>query len=381
MQAGDAFETRSILRELPEVGLCSLRVPTFATERVLWPFYDDEAADASEFVDALVSHTLLSPRLSYHDVHELPASVRAALRQAVAATCSLPAAAGGSDAGLLAAMRARRNDLAHATANRSASFSAFVGQWLEEMRERLHAWARGADVGKTVLAFAERLSEVGELARRVVEVYDQHPLAFVLLEAHCENSFELLLDAVEHGDHVLADAVQSAMVHDCRFMTSAAEAVEQSEVLTAEQKDELSLGIQALSEGRASAACRLLMGGVESALWAGAIREGVIDSERRLLKTAGPSRPRMRIATSVNSLLDEAAGLVISSYYRHFLHDKLFNGQGHELRHGRTHDGADEYAKWAFIALLGWLDRWEHTDLMVGAGDRLDALLELPVAA
>lgn len=375
------FDPRNIVRDVPVVGICELRLPTLATERVLWPFYDDKNADANAFVDALVSHTLLSPRLSYDDVRTLAPSVRTALRAAVAAVCALPVASSSSDRALLDAMRARRDRLTSAAVESPASFPLFIGRWLDEMRERVHASLRGADVGKTVLAFAQRLSEAGEVARRVVQVYDEQPLAFVLLEAHFENSFELLLDTVEQGDHILADIVQSALVADGRFMAAARAAVGQSGSLSDAQKEKLSLGLEELTNGHWNSSCCLLMGGVESAIWTGATREGVIDSERRLLNTATRGRPKLRIAKSVNNLLDEGCGLLIGGHLRHFLHDKVFSGPGHELRHGRSHEGADEYSKWAFVALLGWLDCWDNTDFMTQVGDRLDAALEPALAA
>lgn len=375
---GFSLGQSNVARDVAGLGPSLLRPPSGATERVLRPMY--EANDAGAFADAVISHTLLTPRLSYDDVHRLPSATRADLRRMVVAACALPEPASATDDSLLAAMRERDKWLERRSAGNAASLASYVAGWLDEMRERAHAAVRGADLGKVIAAAVQTAAEAGEAAELILKVYDEQPLAFVVLEAHVESSFELLVGAAEHGDHVLADMLQTAVIADRDFVAASHDAVQASGSLTDGQKEELAVGLAALQHGHPRAACPLLMGGVEGAIWTAAARETIIDTDRYLLKTEAPGRPKMRLATSVNNLLDGQHGLQVGSHYRHFLHDKLFNGRGHDLRHGRTHEGAEEYAKWAFVALLGWLDRSDKTEFMEQVGDRFDATLERALA-
>jgi hypothetical protein len=114
------------------------------------------------------------------------------------------------------------------------------------------------------------------------------------------------------------------------------------------------------------------MGAVEGMVWDAARRDGVLNDRRELLKTAGP-RPRLRVATSVNTLLDEDVSLALEDDLRLFLHAQLWDGHGHNLRHGRVRGDERAYALWALVALCGLLERESGSRLMNDVADRIDA--------
>jgi hypothetical protein len=378
------FPQEPVAHDVPELGLCYMRAPTFAVERILSPFYANTDSDPREFVDVLLSHTLIAPRLSYDDVHALADNVRSELRAAAARAARLPEEPAGalgpadSDKALLNAMRERFERFAEQL-NESvdAARSLFIPTQsfldaLHDVRERIHAAARGRDVAEMVRGWIERLVELGEVAGLAVRFFETQPLGFVVIDMTAGEAFDLLMDAAEKGDHVMADAVEQALIQDDGFMDLVCGAIRDAATLDEAHKAELLAGVRSLAGQEPFAvSCRLLLGGIEGTIWLGAEREGVTDRDRSLVKTSA-GRPKALHARNVNLLLDDRWGLDLSDDYRLFLDDQLFDGHGQDLRHGRANRGHREYAYWALIAVCGWLDRCEETELMHSVGEHLD---------
>lgn len=363
---------RQLTRDITDLGDCVVRRPTLAVERVLAGFYFSEQPDATSFVDALLSHTTLTPRLSYDDVAALPPDSRAGLRRLVASVCDLDESSGSSDRKLLDAMLERHRRLTNQTRATSQGFAFWVADVIHDMRERAHAAVRGPDVGRMVQHWTQRAIEVGDQARQLIAFYEAQPLGFVVGEVQAGRSFELLLDAAEHGDHIVVSALDGAILNR-GFRDQICAAIQDADFLESPQQEELTDATELLQRRRFASSCRLLLGAVEGLVWDAARREGVVNDHRELSKTARPGRPKLRIATSVNALLDEQVGLQLDDDLRLFLHAKLWDGHGHDLRHGRVRGGEHAYALWALIAMCGLLDRECNSGLMCLVGDRIDA--------
>jgi hypothetical protein len=123
------------------------------------------------------------------------------------------------------------------------------------------------------------------------------------------------------------------------------------------------------------------MGAIEGAVWVGARRQSVVDDQNRLIKSDRPGRPQLRLARSVNNLLDEKVGVSITEDFRLFLHQQLWDRHGHSLRHGRVETRLREYSVWALIAICGWIDQEERSYLMGSIGEGLDTALATAAAA
>jgi hypothetical protein len=390
MRAGRVFQAREVVWTVPELGISQLRAPSMAVERVLSSYYADSEADAHAFVDALLSHTLIAPRLSYDDVAALPPDVRAALRTAVAEAADLPLVHGpgtrpaATDVALLAAMRDRFDRLARdlQQARDPARFLFAPAQrfidGLRDVEERVHAGLRGRDPTELLNQWLARISELGEWARIYAEFVEAQPLGFIIMEMRAGEGLELLVDAEEQGEHVVADVVERALIRDDGFLGRVDDAIEAAASLDDPHRDELREAMDALHAGKPWAVpCGQLLGGVEGMLWRAAEREGVIDDKRNLLKTADGGRRAPRIARNVNQLLDERVGFErVGSHLRRFLDDVLYDGVGHHHRHRRAQSESHrEYACWGFVGLCGWLDRTERKGLMLHAGRLLDEAL------
>ena len=292
-----------------------------------------------------------------------------------AEACRLHPDAAATDDALLFAMRSRWARLARDAQSLSRSFAVRISEVLADTRARMYAATRGFDIGRWIAELAEEASRFSEDLGRAVDFYEQHPLHVVVQQALFRNAMHLLVETQEHGNQIVAELLANDIGKDAEFLDAVGEAVVQAPHLSREQKEELCDGITALREERYAPATRLLMGGLESAIWARAASDGVIDDDRRLLKSAATGRPKLRVAKSVNNLLDERLGMELRSDLRLFLHAQLFDGHGHDLRHGRTHARVEEYAVWALVGVCGWLDRNGDCRFMSEIGHRIDDAL------
>ncbi len=362
------------------LGPCTVRRPTLAVERVLAVFYESDKPDEGAYVEALLSHTTLSPRLSYDDVAALAPEARMGLRELIGSVCELSPTSASSDSALLTAMGERQHLLIHRAQATAGDFSRWLSEVVGGLRERAHAAARGPDTAAIVERWTRRLAEAGERAQAVLDFKEQQPLGFVVAEVHLEESFELLLAVAEHGDELMVATLESALVTP-EFVELVRTAVEQPGLLDASQQEELGTGLELVLQRRWAAACRLLMGATEGMVWDAARREQVVNSSQQMLKTAHPRRPQPRRASSVNGLLDEQCGLNLEDDLRLFLHAQLWDGRAHDLRHGRVRGGERAYALWSLIALCALLDRERGARFMHEVADRIDAAVASPAAS
>ncbi len=371
------------LRAVPGLGLCSFVAPSRAVERLLVETYASaETRNPHEFVDALVSHTLVSPRrLSYEEVSGLPEQARRELRGGCAEAADVVGKAGqgaphASDDALLAAMVARYHRLTTVHAQPAGGLLGFLqsmaSAW-DAFGVRLHHGVRGADPVDVLDAWREGLdATLEELGRELTQI-QREPLFFVVEHLGINTVRDLLYQRPSDVEELVSDYV----IADRALLAQVEQAVADAPYLDEPQRVDLQRGIEELRVADPYA-CRRLLAGVEGALWLTAEAQGVIDSSRQMLRTGKPSPPT---ATSIGWLLRERGGLKPGKTFAWFLLNAVFTERANDIRHGRARSGHQSASVWSFVALLGWLDRYAGTGFMYAVTQRLSSTAETAAAA
>lgn len=377
-------ERRRAVGWVDGLGSCEFRQPTAAVDRFLAPYYDAaNIGSAREFVDSAASYLIFSPRLSPSDVGGLSEPARAAIRSGVAEAVGLsaPRAAAKSDQQLFAAMRERWRDLAGQLEEMFGGlrllFAADGGSIAQELWDGIRTQAQAVDIRQLLATAAQGAAEFTAQWRAVAWLYEENSLTFPLGRMRSNAAFNLLLDARDRGDEVVVAALERAL-QDPGLLDAVHAAISKAEGLHVSHRVEFLSGLEGFRNGREWAGiCGQLLGSLEGALWMLAEKEGVIDTHGQLLRSTvqAPNRPKLRIAKSVNRLLDVKVGLDLDRYLRLYLNDRVFDGTGHGLRHRRSHSGHRAYSVWALVGAIGVVDRVEGTRLMDAVGQQLDALL------
>lgn len=224
--------------------------------------------------------------------------------------------------------------------------------------------------------FAAALRELADDFLADVEAHEKDPYAFLLDEMIWGTGVSLRLLVEREGDPILVDALEDSFDED--LLGRAVAAVESVAYLSPAQQERLVAGLRALrSPGEHwTEPCDRLLVGLDGALWEVAEAEGVVDGSGRLLRH--PMQHRVR---GPNQLLSHQHGLELEPHLERFLDRRLFDGQGHGLRHGRGEHGHRVYALLAACGLLGWLDDTLDTNLVSGLAQRLDTWIECYVEA
>ncbi|HEX2161647.1 MAG TPA: hypothetical protein VHF88_07485 [Thermoleophilaceae bacterium] len=351
---------------VPELGLCQLTKPSPAIDSVLSSYYEDpEHADAGGYIDALISHVLRSPRLSYDEVRDLADPVRAELRVA----CAVYAGVGLpperlTDRRLLVAMAERfRRQASQPSDGGFLGFFRSLQGLGEHAAAQLHHRLRGVPFEVAAQAVADAFEDFRKDQERKLDEVRRQPLFFIVADLPVSDARWLLFEAPEN----IATLVRETVMTDPTFLDNVERAVLDAPHLDEPQRDDLLKGLKAVRNGDPYA-CRHLLAGVEGGLWLAAEDEGVIDSNRLLLRSKKKNEP---FARNFGRFLDtDDGGLDVGDDYSWFLRRAAYDEQGQAIRHGRARIGHADYSVWSFVALLGWLDRFSGTTFMYEVTDR-----------
>jgi hypothetical protein len=355
---------------VPELGLCQLAEPSAAIDRVLSTYYaDPEAADAGEYVDALISHVVRRPRFSYDQVRDLPDPVRAELRLACAVHAGLGLAPDTlTDRSLLVAMAERfRRRESQPSPSGILGFFQSIGNWSEHLGAKVHHKLRGVPAEVAMQAVSDAFEEFRLDQERKLDAVRREPLFFIVAILPASYARSLLFDTPED----IATLVREVVMADSSFLDDVEQAVLDAPHLDEPQRDDLLKGLKAVRDGDPYA-CRHLLTGVEGGLWLAAEDEGVIDSNRFLLRSKKKKQPYAR---NFGRFLDtDDGGLDVGDDYSWFLRHAAYDDHGQAIRHGRARTDHERYSVWSFVALLGWLDRFADTAFMYELTDRVMAV-------
>lgn len=355
--------------EVPELGLCQLAKPSAAIDRVLSKYYEDpEGADAGEYVDALISHVVRSPRLSYDQVRDLPDPVRTELRLACAVHAGVGLAPDSvTDRRLLVAMAERfGRQESQPSPGGVLGFFRSMGGWSEQLGAKVHHKLRGVPVEVAMQAFSDAFEEFRQDQERKLDEVRRQPLFFIVAHLPASYARSLLFDTPED----IATVVREGVMADPDFLDDVEQAVLDAPHLDEPQRDDLLKGLKGIRAGDPYA-CRHLLTGVEGGLWLAAEDEGVIDGDRYLLRSKKKNEP---FARNFGRFLDtDDGGLDVGDDYSWFLRRAAYDDHGQAIRHGRARTGHELHSVWSFVALLGWLDRFAGTAFMSEVTDRFMA--------
>ena len=203
--------------------------------------------------------------------------------------------------------------------------------------------------------------------REEIENYERDPRSFLYDEMVSGPAVVLIAAVRLKGEAVLIDGLEWAW-GEGDLASRASASLPESPYLTPSHRTQLSAGLEYLNDKDWTLACTLLMTGVEGALWATAEAVGSVDAGRRLVI----SPQQGRILRSPNSVATEALSDLSPSFSR-YLDRQLFDGRGHDLRHGRGNQDERAHALFAASAILGWLDHYNDTGLMSELGELLSS--------
>jgi hypothetical protein len=79
------------------------------------------------------------------------------------------------------------------------------------------------------------------------------------------------------------------------------------------------------------------------------------------------------LAKGVGTLLRKDGGLPVGTDLAVFLLGAVFDSLGNDIRHGRAICGHETTSAWAFVGLLGWLDKYADTSFMTDVTNRFRA--------
>lgn len=366
-------QLRRSFRSVPGLGLVVVEPPSKALEALL---NDKNVCAPREYVNAIISQTLVSPRrLSYAEVDALPASDRALLRDACAEAAGLgwsrlpQIRAVSSDNAFVELMTSSRRDAHSSGSTGPVGMVRSLGNALSGFGVQVNDNLRGEDPLVVVKPVVERWSAWAEEQRREAEALHAHPLFFVVGDLPYRE-VRLLL---QHYPESIEDLVAEYVAGDLDLLQEVEEAVEGAPILDDPQRADLRRGLQELSTDSAHAA-RHLVAGVEGALWLTAEAEGVTDSRRHMLRTSRSTPP---YAPSLTWLFREDGGLQLGAEFTRFLERAVFTRATHDVRHGRARSGHETVAVMSFLALLGWLDRYADTRFEQEMSHRLTLALEV----
>jgi hypothetical protein len=359
------------IAEASRVGSGTLRV---LREKFLPP----GSPDSSGFATALISHAVIfreldideavlhGRRLTYAEAASLPGTDRAVILTMLARVAGVPTA----DAALVTTDDALGEALERHGAFReqepAQGFFGFMRSLFdgsESLNARIHHAVGGADIIDVATAVGESVQETLRDLRRELDDLEQRPEFFVLRDLPVSIVRVLMHERPQDIEPLVAACV----MNDDSLVGLASEAVASAPYLGGPQQEDLVRGLTAVERGDIYA-CRHLLAGLEGALWLTARREGVINAERHLVNSQKP--PGLH-AKGVNVLLRPDGGLKVGTSFSIFLLAGVFNDTGNDIRHGRAEGGHESHTLWAYIGVLGWLDRFAGTTLMRRVRERL----------
>jgi hypothetical protein len=234
---------------------------------------------------------------------------------------------------------------------------------LRELQQTI-ADADEGDTGEIFRKFLTGFHEEVEQARRDPDllVYGEMPGSL---------ADELLARQLKEQT-VIVDSVLLAH-HDSEAVAEVSVAL-QTSVVSPSQEERIRAGLLALrNPGRTWAVpCDLLLGGVEGMLWD-------LAEAREIAMADEEGKPRSRdgrLLYSVNSLLGPDPGLELPWPLHQFLAERLFAGQGHNVRHRRQAQLQRDWTAYALVALRGVLDDVGGHQLVKGLVNRLASMLD-----
>ncbi len=305
-------------------------------------------------------------RLAYAEAASLPEADRALMLTMLAEASGLPA----TDAALVttsdALARALERHGAFREQEPAQGIFGFVRSLFdgsESLGARIHHALGGADIVDVMTAVSESVEETLKDLRRELDEFQQRPEFFVLKDLPASTVRALMHERSQD----IEPFVRAVVTSDESLVGLASEAVASAPHLGGPQREDLVRGLTAVERGDIYA-CRHLLAGLEGALWLTARQEGVINAERHLVNS---QKPRGLYAKGVNVLLRPDGGLKVGTSFSIFLLAGVFNDTGNDIRHGRAEGGHESHTLWAYIGVLGWLDRFAGTTLMDRVRERL----------
>jgi len=359
------------IAEAARVGPGTLRV---LREKFLPP----DSPDRAGFATALISHAVIvreldvdeavlhGRRLTYAEAAALPEADCAVMLAMLAEAFGVPAADAGritsSDA-LVLALERHGAFREQEPAQGILGFVRSLFDGSESLGARVHHAVGGADIVDVVTAVSESVEETLRDLRRDLNDLEQRPEFFVLRDLPASTVRVLM----HEGPQEIEPLVAACVMNDDSLVGLASEAVASAPYLCGPQREDLARGFAGVERGDVYA-CRHLLAGLEGALWLTARQEGVINAERHLVNS---KRPPGLHAKGVNALLRPDGGLEVGTGLSILLLAGVFNDTGNDIRHGRAESGHESHTLWAYIGVLGWLDRFAGTALMRRVRERL----------
>ena len=335
-----------------------------------------DATDHSAFVSALISHAvvfrefrpetaaLVGRRLDYREAAELSDDDRGAVRSAIAESLGSPSARKApSDAELVDMLLSSGLSSDPASDEGPAGLLRALFDAVEGWGARLHHAVRGVDPLVIAEAVGETAREALDDLRRELDLVRQQPLFFVVADLPVSKVRELLFARPHEIEGLIVDRI----LPDHDLLAQVTASVEKAPVLGEPQREDLRRGLDGLRTSDPYA-CRHLLGGLEGALWLTASAHGIIDGDRRLVHS---KRPRHMQVRGVSGLLRKDGGLPVGTDLAIFLLGAVFDDRGNDIRHGRATSGHRTASAWAFVGLLGWLDKFAGTSFMADVTTRM----------
>ena len=340
------FGRRTQSREVPGLGACLLREPTSAMDR---RFVDWSDEDHRSLANRVAAALLARPSLSPEAVDALEPDTRTALLDIVV---DLLGGAGRSidpslrsDDRVLVALAERRKGHVAAVVELQQALEVVASPG-DAVRRAVEGWTNGITAAlrtlRTKLAVAAQTLEA-DLGRPIALITDGMILGpAIALAVQARVRPQAVTDALEDAvlDPQVLLVVRELVVPELRPSAQA----------------QLAVALDALAEPPRAwfAAAPLLLCALEGELWAAATAQGVIDADRRLKSPERPARVQRRLATSAGHLLQPQAGMAIDARLARFIDRCVFDGDGHDVRHGRAQDAHREKALVALFALICW---------------------------
>jgi hypothetical protein len=259
-------------------------------------------------------------------------------------------------------------ELSQALAEIVGDFVDAVGIGLVRVVERVGEAARDPVLRMQVQA---GMAAVKELIGEELERYEKDPRSYLYDEMLAGTAVVLIAKVRTDDESFLLDGLESAFFVG-PLAQEAQAAVAESPPLSNDQRQRLLHGFEQLALGRWIPACDALLTGTEGMIWDAAVDGGVIDADRRLTDVS----KRKRVIKSVNGLLDAETIGGLRPSYRLFLNRQIFGAAGNDLRHGRSGRDARATALFAAVAVLGWLDHVDGTELMARFANNLDRFVD-----